>query len=136
MADKIHFQIATADGVVCDSMASYALIPLSDGDVGVLSDHAPMIGALKEGVVRYVCEGEDHFAAISGGVLSVVDNEVILLARTAERAESIDLARAQASERRACQRIEAHAANTDMKRAELSLQRAIAREKAYTMLHK
>ena len=121
MADKIHFQIATADGVVCDSMASYALIPLSDGDVGVLSDHAPMIGALKEGVVRYVCEGEDHFAAISGGVLSVVDNEVILLARTAERAESIDLARAQASERRARQRIEAHAANTDMKRAELSL---------------
>lgn len=136
MADKIHFQIATADGVVCDSMASYALIPLSDGDVGVLSDHAPMIGALKEGVVRYVCEGEDHFAAISGGVLSVVDNEVILLACTAERAESIDLARAQASERRARQRIEAHAANTDMKRAELSLQRAIAREKAYTMLHK
>lgn len=136
MADKIHFQIATADGVVCDSMASYALIPLSDGDVGVLSDHAPMIGALKEGVVRYVCEGEDHFAAISGGVLSVVDNEVILLARTAERAESIDLARAQASERRARQRIEAHAANTDMKRAELSLQRAITREKAYTMLHK
>ena len=136
MADKIHFQIATADGVVCDSMASYALIPLSDGDVGVLSDHAPMIGALKEGVVRYVCEGEDHFAAISGGVLSVVDNEVILLARTAERAESMDLARAQASERRARQRIEAHAANTDMKRAELSLQRAIAREKAYTMLHK
>ena len=136
MADKIHFQIATADGVVCDSMASYAPIPLSDGDVGVLSDHAPMIGALKEGVVRYVCEGEDHFAAISGGVLSVVDNEVILLARTAERAESIDLARAQASERRARQRIEAHAANTDMKRAELSLQRAIAREKAYTMLHK
>ena len=136
MADKIHFQIATADGVVCDSMASYALIPLSDGDVGVLSDHAPMIGALKEGVVRYVCEGEDHFAAISGGVLSVVDNEVILLARTAERAESIDLARAQASERRARQRIEAHVANTDMKRAELSLQRAIAREKAYTMLHK
>ena len=136
MADKIHFQIATADGVVCDSMASYALIPLSDGDIGVLSDHAPMIGALKEGVVRYVCEGEDHFAAISGGVLSVVDNEVILLARTAESAETIDLARAQASERRARQRIEAHAANTDMKRAELSLQRAIAREKAYTMLHK
>lgn len=136
MADKIHFQIATADGVVCDSMASYALIPLSDGDVGVLSDHAPMIGALKEGVVRYVCEGEDHFAAISGGVLSVVDNEVILLARTAERAESIDLARAQASERRARQRLEAHVENTDMKRAELSLQRAIAREKAYTMLHK
>ena len=55
MADKIHFQITTADGVVCDAMASYALIPLTDGDVGVLADHAPMIGALNEGVVKYVC---------------------------------------------------------------------------------
>ena len=136
MADKIHFQIATAEGVVCDSMASYALIPLSDGDVGVLADHAPMIGALKEGVVKYVSEGADHFAAISGGVLSVADNEVILLARTSERAETIDLARAQASERRARQRIESHAVDTDMKRAELSIQRAIAHEKAYTLLHK
>ena len=136
MADKIHFQIATAEGVVCDSMASYALIPLSDGDVGVLADHAPMIGALKEGVVKYVSEGADHFSAISGGLLSVADNEVLLLARTAERAETIDLARAQASERRARQRIESHAADTDMKRAELSLQRAIAREKANTLHHK
>lgn len=136
MADKIHFQITTADGVVCDAMASYALIPLTDGDVGVLAGHAPMIGALNEGVVKYVSEGTDHFAAVSGGVLSVADNEVILLARTAERAETIDLARAQASERRARQRIESRAADIDLKRAELSLQRAIAREKAYTMLHK
>lgn len=73
MADKIHFQITTADGVVCDAMASYALIPLTDGDVGVLADHAPMIGALNEGVVKYVSEGTDHFAAVSGGVLSVAD---------------------------------------------------------------
>ncbi len=136
MADKIHFQITTAGGVVCDAMSSYALVPLSDGDAGILCGHAPMIGALKEGVVKYVSEGEEHFAAVSGGVLSVADNEVILLARTAEMAETIDLARAQAAERRARQRIEQHTADTDLKRAELSLQRAIAREKAYTLLHK
>ena len=133
MADKIHFQIATADGVVCDAMSSYALVPLSDGDAGILGDHAPMIGALKEGVVKYVSGGEDNYAAISGGVLSVADNEVILLARTAEMADTIDLARAQAAERRARQRLDSRASNIDMKRAELSLQRAIAREKAYTM---
>ncbi len=136
MADRIHFQIATAEGVVCDAMSSYALIPLSDGDAGVLADHAPMIGALREGVVKYVSSGEDHFAAVSGGVLSVADNEVILLVHTAERAESIDIARAQAAERRARQRIESKAGDIDLKRAELSLHRAIAREKAYTLLHK
>ena len=77
-----------------------------------------------------------HFAAISGGVLSVADNELIILARSAEMAETIDLARAQASEKRARERIESKSAEWDMKRAEVSLHRALARERAYTMLHK
>lgn len=136
MADKIHFQIATADGVVCDAMASYALVPLSDGDAGILSDHAAMIGALREGVAKYVSDGNEYFAAVSGGVLSVADNEVILLARTAERAETIDLARAQASAKRAKDRLEQKAADVDIRRAEMSLKRALAREKAYTMSNK
>ncbi|MCI7511679.1 MAG: F0F1 ATP synthase subunit epsilon, partial [Firmicutes bacterium] len=64
------------------------------------------------------------------------DNELIILARSAEKAETIDLARAQASEARAKQRIAAKASDLDLKRAELSLHRALAREKAYAMLHK
>ena len=95
-----------------------------------------MIGALDEGVVRYKVNDEMHFAAVSGGVLSVADNELIILARSAEKAETIDLARAQASEARAKQRIAAKASDLDLKRAELSLHRALAREKAYAMLHK
>lgn len=136
MADKIHFQIATAGGVVCDEMISYALVPVADGDAGIMAGHAPMIAALKEGVVKYVSEGGEHFAALSGGVLSMADNELILLARTAEKAENIDLARAQASESRARKRIEEKSADIDLQRAELSLHRALAREKAYSMLHK
>ena len=136
MADKIHFQIATADGAVCDEMISYALVPMADGDAGIMAGHAPMIAALKEGIVKYVSEGVEHFAALSGGVLSVADNELILLARTAEKAENIDLARAQASEGRARKRIEEKSADLDLKRAEFSLQRALAREKAYSMLNK
>lgn len=136
MADKIHFQIATADGVVCDAMASYALVPLSDGDAGILSDHAAMIGSLREGVAKYVSDGNEHFAAVSGGVLSVADNEVILLARTAEMADSIDLARAQASAKRAKDRLEQKSGDLDIRRAEMSLKRALAREKAYTMSNK
>ena len=38
MADKIHFQIATAGGVVCDEMISYALVPVADGDAGIMAD--------------------------------------------------------------------------------------------------
>lgn len=136
MADKIHFQIATADGSICDDMISYALVPMTNGDAGIMAGHAPMLAALREGVVKYITDGEEHFAALSGGVLSVADNELIVLARTAEKAEDIDIARAQASEGRARARIEQKASELDIKRAELSLYRALAREKAYSMLHK
>ena len=136
MENKIHLQITTAGGAVCDEMANYVSVPLVDGEAGILAGHANMIGALNEGVVKYKIDDEMHFAAISGGVLSVADNELIILARSAEMAETIDLARAQASERRARERIESKSAEWDMKRAEVSLHRALAREKAYTMLHK
>lgn len=136
MENKIHLQITTAGGVVCDEMANYVAVPLVDGEAGILADHANMIGALDEGVVRYKVDEQMRFAAVSGGVLSVADNELIILARSAEKAETIDLARAQASEARAKERLASKASNLDVKRAELSLHRALAREKAYTMLHK
>lgn len=136
MENKIHFQITTAGGTVCDEMANYVSVPLTDGEAGILAGHANMIGALDEGVVKYKIDDEMHFAAISGGVLSVADNELIILARSAEKAESIDLARAQASEKRAKERLESKSSEWDMKRAEMSLHRALAREKAYSMLHK
>lgn len=136
MENKIHFQITTAGGAVCDEMANYVSAPLTDGEAGILAGHANMIGALAEGVVKYRIDDEMHFAAISGGVISVADNELIILARSAEKAESIDLARAQAAEARAKERIESKSAEWDMKRAEMSLHRALAREKAYGMLHK
>ena len=136
MENKIHFQVTTADGAVCDEMVNFVSAPLVDGEVGILSGHAPMIASLKEGVVKYKINDEEHYAAISGGVLSVADNELIILARSAEKAESIDLARAQASEKRARERIDSKSAEWDMKRAELSLHRALVREKAYSLLKK
>lgn len=136
MENKIHFQITTAGGKVCDEMANYVSVPLTDGEAGILAGHANMIGALDEGVVKYKIDDEMHYAAISGGVLSVADNELIILARSAEKAESIDLARAQASKKRAKERLESKSSEWDMKRAEMSLHRALAREKAYGMFHK
>ena len=136
MENKIHFQVTTADGAVCDEMVNFVSAPLVDGEVGILAGHAPMIASLKEGVVKYKIDDEEHYAAISGGVLSVADNELIILARSAEKAESIDLARAQASEKRARERIDSKSAEWDMKRAELSLHRALVREKAYSLLKK
>ncbi|MDO4816670.1 MAG: ATP synthase F1 subunit epsilon [Bacillota bacterium] len=135
MDKTFHFQITTADGAIADVQASYATVPLTDGEAGILPSHAAMIAALKEGVVRYTVEGKDNYAAVSGGVLSIADDEVIILARSAELAENIDLARAQSAEKRARERIESKSSEWDMKRAEYSLQRAIIREKVYNMIN-
>lgn len=126
----LHLQIVTAGGSVCDENASYVGVPLTDGEAGILPSHASMIAALKEGVVKYTVEGKNRYAAISGGVLSVANNELIILARSAEKAEDIDTARAKESEKRARERIAAKSESVDMTRAEASLRRAVSRIKA------
>lgn len=136
MEKTLHFQIVTAGGSVCDTAAEFVLVPTSGGEIGILPGHTAIIGAVTEGVVKYKAEESEHYVAVSGGVLSVADDEIIILARSAEKAESIDIARAQASEKRARQRLEAKSEKLDALRAELSLHRALAREKAYSMIHK
>lgn len=136
MENKIHFQVVTAGGTVFDKMVSYVGVPLADGEAGILAGHAAMLGSLKEGIAKAEYDGETEFIAVSGGVLSVADDEVIMLVRTAELAEDIDIARAEASEKRARERIEDKSHDWDMKRAELSLARALAREKAYSLIKK
>ena len=137
MADQIHLQIVTAGGVVFDRMVRSIDLPLEGGHIGVLANHAPLMGAVADGVVTcaFDKDGEERIA-VGIGVVNVVDNEVTLLVRAAELGEDIDLARAQASEQRARERLAQKAADLDAKRAEASLRRALARQNAAHMAKK
>ena len=135
MKDGIHLEIATAGGSVYDDMVSYVELPFSGGSVGVLKDHAPMLGAIEDGVVTARKEdGTTEFVAVDLGVANVVHNEVTLLVRTAERAENIDLPRAEAAERRARERLADKGGDWDMKRAQIALHRSLARQAAVRMM--
>lgn len=135
MKDGIHLEIATAGGSVYDDMVSYVELPFSGGSVGVLKDHAPMLGAIEDGVVTARKEnGATEFIAVNLGVANVVHNEVTLLVRTAERAENIDLPRAEAAEKRARDRLAERGANLDVKRAQIALHRALTRQAAVLMM--
>ena len=135
MKDGIHLEIATAGGSVYDDMVSYVELPFSGGSVGVLKDHAPMLGAIEDGVVTARKEdGTTEFVAVNLGVANIVHNEVTLLVRTAERAENIDLPRAEAAERRARERLADKGGDWDMKRAQIALHRALARQAAVRMM--
>lgn len=135
MKDGIHLEIVTAGGSVYDDMVSYVELPFSGGSVGVLKDHAPMLGAVEDGVVTARKEnGATEFIAVNLGVANVVHNEVTLLVRTAERAENIDLPRAEAAEKRARDRLAEHSANLDVKRAQIALHRSLTRQAAVLMM--
>ncbi len=135
MKDGIHLEIVTAGGSVYDDMVSYVELPFSGGSVGVLKDHAPMLGAVEDGVVTARKEnGAAEFIAVNLGVANVVHNEVTLLVRTAERAENIDLPRAEAAEKRARDRLAERGANLDVKRAQIALHRSLTRQAAVLMM--
>lgn len=135
MKDGIHLEIATAGGSVYDDMVSYVELPFSGGSVGVLKDHAPMLGAIEDGVVAARKEnGAMEFIAVNLGVANVVHNEVTLLVRTAERAENIDLPRAEAAEKRARDRLAERSANLDVNRAQIALHRSLTRQAAVLMM--
>lgn len=135
MKDGIHLEIVTAGGSVYDDMVSYVELPFSGGSVGVLKDHAPMLGAIEDGVVTARKEnGATEFIAVNLGVANVVHNEVTLLVRTAERAENIDLSRAEAAEKRARDRLAERGANLDVKRAQIALHRSLTRQAAVLMM--
>ena len=137
MRDGIHLEIATAGGSVYDDMVSYVELPFSGGSVGVLKDHAPMLGAIEDGVVTARKEdGTTEFVAVNLGVANIVHNEVTLLVRTAERAEDIDLPRAQDAEKRARERLADKDGDWDMNRAQVALHRALARQAAVRMMRK
>ena len=136
MADRIHLQIVTAGGVVFDRMVHVVNLPLENGSIGVLANHAPLMGAVVDGVVTAASDEGEYVIAVGIGVVNIVNNEVTVLTRTAEEAENIDLARAEAAEKRARERLSAKNADTDAARAEAALHRAIARQHAAHMVKK
>lgn len=133
MNDQIHLQIVTADGIVYDGQCSYVELPLEGGSIGVLSDHAPTIGAVIDGVVKCHTADGDEVIAVGLGVVNVSRNEVILLARNAEMAQEIDVQRAKDAEERARKRLSDKSGDYDMQRAEAALLRALARQTAVRM---
>ena len=136
MADKIHLQIVTAGGVVFDRMVHVVNLPLENGSIGVLANHAPLMGAVVDGIVTAASDEGEYVIAVGIGVVNIVNNEVTVLSRTAEEAENIDLARAEAAEKRARERLAAKNADTDAARAEAALHRAVARQHAAHMVKK
>ncbi len=128
MAGTFNLSIVAPEGNVLTKDVVFVLLPGAEGELGVLMNHAPMITALKPGVLRYRDGETQDRVAIGGGFAEVSNNQVSVLAESAEPSASIDVKRALAAKERAEKRLaQADKGEIDVKRAELALHRALAR---------
>jgi F-type H+-transporting ATPase subunit epsilon len=102
-------------------------IPGEAGYFGVLPGHAPLLATLQAGQFWYRTGKEITYGFVSGGFVEVVPDRVSILAQVAERADEIDIERAEAAKRRAQDRLAKPTADMDFERARIALVRAIAR---------
>lgn len=107
------------------------VVPAADGQITILPHHAALMSSLAIGEMLVFGTGPPEPIAIHGGFLQVIHDEVSVLADAAERAEQIDVARAEAARARAQLRLEGRdqdvAGGLDVLRAQLALQRSLAR---------
>ena len=121
-----NLEIVTPTEVRKKENISYLRCPGVDGLFGVLAGHRDAIIALSLGEIKVSKDSSDLIYATSGGFAEITGNKVELLVETIEKAESIDKQRAEASLKRAKDRLKSNE-GVDSKRAELSLARAMNR---------
>ena len=98
----IKFEVVTPERVVLKESISQVTVPTRAGEITVLPNHEPLISVLKPGVIELKKEnGDMEIMSVSGGFIEVLKNKVVILADTAERAEELDLIRAEEARGRA-----------------------------------
>ncbi len=96
MAATFRLELVAADRVVWSGEASMVIARTLEGEVGILANHAPLLGVLAPGVVEIrPDEGAALIAAVDGGFISVANNRISILAERAELADDIDVAEAR-----------------------------------------
>jgi len=127
---SIRLDIVTAEREVYAGDVDVVIAPGVEGQLGILPHHAPLMTTLQAGELRVRKGGEEVSMAISGGFIEVRPDKVVVLADTAERAEEIDVARAEEAKQRARERLsEKQVIGADEARVEASLRRALIRLK-------
>ena len=99
---QMQVELVAADRLVWSGEASMVIARTTEGDVGILPNHAPMLSLMVDGIVDVTTiDGETWIAAVDAGFLSVANNRISVLAEHAEMSHDIDLEKARADLERA-----------------------------------
>ena len=124
---KLQLQIVSADRSLVNETVDEVEIPAADGYFGVLPGHTPLLAVLGAGELWYRQGQEKHYLAIAFGFAEVHSERVTILAQIAEKAEEIDLSRAEAAKKRAEERLAHAAVDMDAERARIALLKSLIR---------
>ena len=123
---SIELQIVTPDRAIVTEQVDEVEIPGADGYFGVLPGHTPMLAALSVGELWYRKGQEKTYLAIAYGFAEVLPDRVTILAQLAERAEEIEVERAEAARARAAKRLD-DKSDVDYARARIALMKSMTR---------
>jgi len=124
---KLSLEIVTPDRALVREEVDEIQLPGAEGYLGILPGHAPLLATLKVGELWYRVGQERHYLSIAGGFVEVLPDRVTVLAQIAERAQEIDIARAEAARTRAEERLGRPSADLDLERARVALGKALIR---------
>ena len=124
---KIQLQVVSADRSLVNEQVDEVEIPGSEGYFGVLPGHTPLLALLGTGELWYRSGQQTTHLAVALGFAEILPDRVTILAQIAERAEDIDLARAEAAKRRAEGRLQAVGVDIDFERARIAMLKSLIR---------
>ncbi len=125
----LKLEIITAERLVFSDDVNTVVAPGIEGELGILPHHAPLITMLKPGELLIRRDGEEIYMSVSGGFLEIRPNKVIILADACERAEEIDIERAEEAKHRAEERLKTPAPDLNVAQVQAALLRSLARIK-------
>ena len=123
----LQLQIVSADRSLVNEQVDEVQIPGADGYLGILPGHTPLLTTLQVGTLWYRQGHEKHYLAIAFGFAEVQPDRVTVLAMFAEKADEIDLARAEAAKKRAEERLAKPTIDMDFERARIAMLKALIR---------
>ena len=124
-----RLELVTAERLVYSDDVNMVIAWGIEGQLGILPHHAPLMTMLQPGELIVKKGDEEFYLAVTGGFLEVQPDKVIILADACERADEIDVARAQEARRRASELMEAPPPGGELATAEAALRRSMMRLK-------
>ncbi len=127
LPSALSFELVTPDRSIVHESVDEVQIPGSQGYLGVLPGHTPLLTTLQVGELWFRRGAERSFVSVAFGFAEILPDRVTVLAQIAERAEAIDVDRAEAARRRARERLAGSTANVDFERARVALLKSLVR---------